>query len=244
MNTVNGRIGDWRKTGNDWGMNTLSYVRMQDAGWSVGKLSRKRDRQPAVLPSYLDWGGCQTALRYRLAKAAWLPQAGFPPQSKTISGGKLRPFPASGRLAGRYGLTGLAGLESVWERFTKCGFWGKKGQKIGLHGLERFTAGGRVNRFLQACPHPSAFCGCGVVGTSSQARKLQWSCRFARRFCRFFRGGVGKDPLENGAPGSFHTFRVAGVAAGRRPARRENGFTRPIAGQQKPSLNSENHLAV
>jgi hypothetical protein len=38
------------------------------------------------------------------------------------------------------GLFGLHGLESVWKRFTKCGFWGEKGGKIGLHGLERFAA--------------------------------------------------------------------------------------------------------
>ena len=40
-----------------------------------------------------------------------------------------------------FGLVGLSGLDSVWVRFTKCGFWGEKGRKFGLPGLDRFTVG-------------------------------------------------------------------------------------------------------
>jgi len=79
-----------------------------------------------------------------------------------------------GAHGGRFGLNGLDGLGTVWERFTKCGFWGEKGRKIGLNGLERFTAGRRVNRFGQ---------GVGVVRPALFA--------FAR-LCPPFYGGVGR----------------------------------------------------
>jgi len=44
------------------------------------------------------------------------------------------------------GLVGLGGLGSVCVRFTKYGFWGEKGGKFGLSGLDRFTVGGGANR--------------------------------------------------------------------------------------------------
>jgi hypothetical protein len=173
VNTRNGRVGDGRETGNDWGMNTLLYVRMQDAGWSVEKLQASKHQAPEKLQKpNREPGGPPVLFRLgRLSDCAALPacESGvarcFPPQSKTISGGKVRPYPASGRGAGRFGLnglTGLVGLESVWDRFTRCGFWGEKGRKIGLHGLERFTAGGCANRFGRIRP---PFVGCGAVRT-------------------------------------------------------------------------------
>ena len=64
-----------------------------------------------------------------------------------ICGGAMLRAPLRTSRFGLFGLAGLYGLGTVWNRFTRCGFWGKKGRKIGLHGLERFTAGRRVNRF-------------------------------------------------------------------------------------------------
>jgi len=63
-----------------------------------------------------------------------------------ICGGAMLRAPLRTSRFGLHGLFGLHGMESVWHRFTKCGFWGEKGRKIGLIGLERFTAGRGVNR--------------------------------------------------------------------------------------------------
>jgi len=92
---------------------------------------------------------------------------------------------------GLSGLGGLGGLRSVCVRFTKCGFWGEKGQKIDLGGLERFTAGGRGN----------AECGPAAVKSTmaGKVRSAEWgqnwfnrlySALFAFLWGDFFRKGA------------------------------------------------------
>jgi hypothetical protein len=215
-NTENGRLGDWRKTGNDWGMNTLLYVRMQDAGWSVKKLQaskhqastfartlrrdkpeklQKPNREPGGPPVLFRLGGCQTALRYRLAKAA-----GIPPQSKTISGGKLRPYPASGRgcrpnrfsWINRFSRFGI-GLESVYD----IRILGRKGAK------NRFTRFGTVYGGRSRKPIWTSEPTGGGTGRHTRGRVCSPKIGSIRLYSplfgiiRLFIGGRGKGHSEN-----------------------------------------------